>query len=98
LGHNKGSTKAYILSERAACLANSDIVKWRHKWLSGMFSLSLVLQESFFQEHQKSAPFIVRHGHYQLKKLVCDSWILQVFIYVIHSNNLQETIVLCILS
>jgi hypothetical protein len=76
LGHNKGSTKAYVLSESVACLAHSDIVKWRHKWLSGMFSPSLVLQESFFQEHQKSAPFIVRHGRYQLKKLARDSWIL----------------------
>jgi hypothetical protein len=41
-----------------------------------MFSPSLVLQEFFFQQHQKSAPFIVRHGRYQLKKLVRDSWIL----------------------
>jgi len=88
LGHNKGSTKAYVLSESAAVLALSDIIKWRHKWLSGMFSPSLVLQESMIQEHQKSAPLIIRHGRYQLKKLVCDGWILQIFIYGIHSNNL----------
>jgi hypothetical protein len=64
LGHNKGSTKAYVPGESSAGEVPRDIRKWRYKWLSGMFSPSLVLQESMAQEHQKSAPLIVRHGRY----------------------------------
>jgi len=81
LGHNESSTQAYVLSERTAGLAPDHIVERRYKGLSRMFSASLVLQEPFFQEHQKSSSFIVRHGRYELKKLVGDGRVLKIFIY-----------------